>query len=350
MTVTSRQIWGASGEIRRIEFVRSHAAESHQDGPVPIRNPDFRPLVDGLDRDGSVGGLGDRSRAAGGVKDCLDRIKTADAGGYFRFRGDMHLWNMMELNSRCKASGFQTENNSRNYDQCSRTRDLGVKVNWNDRLCDIVDANGWSKAEFARRVDPEGWEKSKERIYKYLQRTEPGKKPPPYPKADILPKILKAIGKTKIYLDYGELAPDAEATVGPERPEPRKRIRILGRGAGGDDGEIVLGDDPVGFADMPATLEGVRGAYAVYIHGDSMYPRWFSGDTVFIDPHRPIRIGDFVLVKFQKDEHSEPRGFAKRLVSRTEKEIVLEQYNPQKKIKFSRSIVKEMHYILRPGE
>jgi hypothetical protein len=226
---------------------------------------------------------------------------------------------------------------------------------WNDRLMDLLEQRHIPVAELARLVaGAEATENEVEsvlqRLYKYAKRSNEASKPVPRPRGDMLPRIALALGVTPVFLEFG--TPDAagEAAIGALRPEPRKRIELQGRGQGGDDGEIVLGGGPVGYADMPPSLEGVRGAFGVYIHGDSMVPRYFSGDIVFMNPVRPTNPGDFVLIEIQREDEDTSRGFVKRLVTKNQKEVVVEQYNPPKRIRFPRRLVKNIYYILRPGE
>src|SRR5438874_9283293 len=66
----------------------------------------------------------------------------------------------------------------------------------------------------------------------------------------------------------------ASVLGGPPRNEP---IPIRSAGRGGGDQEMFLEDGPIGYTARPANLTGVRGAYAIYMVGDSMVPRYEQG-------------------------------------------------------------------------
>jgi transcriptional regulator with XRE-family HTH domain len=70
----------------------------------------------------------------------------------------------------------------------------------------------------------------------------------------------------------------------------------------------------------PPALAGVSNAYAVYMVGDSMEPRYFSGDLLYIDPSRPLTKGCFVLLTL----HNET-ALVRRLVRRHAAETLLVQ-------------------------
>ena len=55
------------------------------------------------------------------------------------------------------------------------------------------------------------------------------------------------------------------------------RIPIRSGARGGTDQEMFLEDGPIGYTPRPANLGGVRSAYAIYMVGDSMEPRYEPG-------------------------------------------------------------------------
>ncbi len=145
--------------------------------------------------------------------------------------------------------------------------------------------------------------------------------------------------------------PANEITVRPKLREPKDKLRVLGRGHGGKDDEFDIDNDQiVGYIDCPPSLEANRDAYGVYIHGESMLPRYEPGDAVSVNPDRPTRPGDYVVLQIRKGEHGGTSGLIKRLVRKNDREVVVEQFNPAKQLKFSRKDVISIHYILRPGE
>ncbi|HEX5934218.1 MAG TPA: S24 family peptidase, partial [Pseudorhizobium sp.] len=78
-------------------------------------------------------------------------------------------------------------------------------------------------------------------------------------------------------------------------------IPVLGQTTAGPNGRFVLNGSEVGRVFTPPMLEGVEGAYAVRVYGTSMEPRYFAGETVWINPREPVRAGDDVIVQMLAD-------------------------------------------------
>ena len=127
-------------------------------------------------------------------------------------------------------------------------------------------------------------------------------------------------------------------------------IPVYGHAVGGKDGEFVLSGNQVSEVLAPPNLSHVRDAYAVYVVGDSMEPRYFAGETVFVNPRLPISRGSFVVAQISKDQEAEPRAYVKRFVSQDAKRLRLEQYNPKKMLEFAMSAVVAIHRIVMSSE
>ena len=61
-------------------------------------------------------------------------------------------------------------------------------------------------------------------------------------------------------------------------------------------GEAGMNDSVAGEIPMPPTLAHIKGIYALYVEGSSMEPQYFPGDLIFLNPARPARAGDCVVV------------------------------------------------------
>jgi phage repressor protein C with HTH and peptisase S24 domain len=127
-------------------------------------------------------------------------------------------------------------------------------------------------------------------------------------------------------------------------------IPVYGHAVGGKDGEFVLSGNQVSEVLAPPNLLRVRDAYAVYVVGDSMEPRYFAGETVFVNPRLPISRGAFVVAQISKGEEPEPRAYVKRFVSQDAKRLRLEQYNPKKILEFPVSAIVAIHRIVMSSE
>lgn len=141
-------------------------------------------------------------------------------------------------------------------------------------------------------------------------------------------------------------APNARV-VGAAPEMDRDAVPVYGRACGGDDGKYEFNGEVIGWAPRPANLRGVPGVYAVYIDGESMYPRYKSGETAIAQPGRSIAKGDDVIVQLAPDNESDsPFGFVKEFVGYTPTKIILSQFNPVKRIEFDRDRVVSVHRIV----
>lgn len=73
--------------------------------------------------------------------------------------------------------------------------------------------------------------------------------------------------------------------------------------------------------------------FALRVEGDSMEPRYFSGDLVVLDPHREPRSGNRVVARLKENE-----GVLFKLYTVTGNDVTLSSYNPMyPPLKFKRS-------------
>lgn len=119
-------------------------------------------------------------------------------------------------------------------------------------------------------------------------------------------------------------------------------LPLLGQVRGGNDQYYFgNGTDVLSYTYRPVELLNVKGAYAVYVHGDSMSPRFEQGEMLYVDPIRPARPGDDVIVQMQDGE-----GYVKRLVRRTQRVIVCRQFNPPEEVEYPAGEVRSIHLII----
>lgn len=214
------------------------------------------------------------------------------------------------------------------------------------------------------------------------------------PKTSTLEKLLAAVDLTlpEFYAlqSSGNLetrraaAPRLEAKTDPYRPAPADLISSMRGGQGvkidlpvygtaegaaepvGTNGETILaqsmecsGDGAVEHRARPPGLMGRRDVYGLYIVGDSMEPRTWSGELEIFDPVRPPSIGDFVAVYLRTarteegvdhDGEATVRVLYKRLLKRGSNYIELEQYNPPLIFRIPIAHVAKMHRAMRKDE
>lgn len=133
---------------------------------------------------------------------------------------------------------------------------------------------------------------------------------------------------------------------------PRRRVAagklpVLGYAAAGDPDRLVMLAEVVGEVDTPPKLIGVENAYALYVYGKSMIPRYYPGELVFVHPTKPLTADCFCVVQVGKNEPE--GGLIKQFKSWGEK-LVVAQFNPDETLTFDSEEVFDVHRIVGGGE
>ncbi|WJW80518.1 XRE family transcriptional regulator [Bartonella sp. TP] len=173
------------------------------------------------------------------------------------------------------------------------------------------------------------------------------------PRIDTLDKLAVVLQTSTAWLCAGQdaVVENGNAIIqqGVDFLEQHSLLQVYGQAVGGSEGEFILNGSPLYDVLCPPSLSNTVGAYAVEIVGDSMSPRYEEGEIAYIDPLHPIRRGDYVVVQLKDNGSDAPHAFIKRYLFKTEYELVLEQFNPPKRIKFPLGQVISMHYVAMAG-
>lgn len=148
--------------------------------------------------------------------------------------------------------------------------------------------------------------------------------------------------------NFGNTEP-ANAVITSQNVSGGHIIPVYGNAVGGIDGEFAMNGGILYEVVAPPVLNNVSGAYAVLISGDSMEPRYFDGDLAYVNPDRRVTKGDFVIAQIRNEVDGPLLAFVKRFVRHNAEELVLEQYNPPKQIRFPHDHVHSVHYIAMSG-
>jgi phage repressor protein C with HTH and peptisase S24 domain len=119
------------------------------------------------------------------------------------------------------------------------------------------------------------------------------------------------------------------------------RIPIRSAARGGIDQEMFLEDGPIGYTPRPANLAGVRSAYAIYMVGDSMMPRYEPGWLLHVNPFKPPTRGRDVVVYKEGQV-----VLIKQFVGWEGDTLVLRQLNPPDTLRVPRAQVRECHLVV----
>lgn len=174
-----------------------------------------------------------------------------------------------------------------------------------------------------------------------------GRGSPPITEAEIL--VLAGVGPVPA-------GPALETNVSSPLPAPSPAsmpldVPVLGTAVGGSGADFTLNNGVVDYARRPPGVARNKAVFCVFVRGDSMEPRFEAGDLLYINPARPARNGDDVLVEMHPDQQGEPgAAYIKRLEGQTPTKLILRQFNPAKRIEIPIVRVLRVCPILRTSE
>lgn len=126
-----------------------------------------------------------------------------------------------------------------------------------------------------------------------------------------------------------------------------KDVAVLGTAAGGADGDFLLNGETIDYVRRPPGILTASGTFALYVTGESMWPRYDEGQLVYVSNARAPSIGDDVIVELLPEQEGEAgRGYIKRLKKRTPTKLIVEQFNPPTEIEFDVGEVKQVFRII----
>ena len=131
-----------------------------------------------------------------------------------------------------------------------------------------------------------------------------------------------------------------------EQPSLTSRdLPVMGAVKGGAEGFYFNEGEAKEFVVRPPALGGVSNAFALYVDGESMEPRYYAGEMLYVNPNRPVTRGCFVAV-----EMDDGQGLIKQFVRRNDNHLVLAQFNPPKELRLPVAQVKRIYRITGSGE
>lgn len=118
-------------------------------------------------------------------------------------------------------------------------------------------------------------------------------------------------------------------------------LPVRGLAQAGHHQALLLADAAVSFVERPPSLCGNNQAFAVWVAGQSMLPRYRPGEMVYVDPTKPLSAGCFALL-----EMADHTAFIKEYMGQNRARILLRQYNPQRKIELPSAEIKGLYRII----
>ena len=118
-------------------------------------------------------------------------------------------------------------------------------------------------------------------------------------------------------------------------------LPVLGTARGGSDALMFNDGEVVERVTRPSLLAGATQAYAVYMTGESMEPRYHALELLYVNPARPITGGCYVVL-----QKANGVAIVKRFTRRSDHVVVLEQLNPRVEIQVPAGEVAAIHRIV----
>lgn len=164
--------------------------------------------------------------------------------------------------------------------------------------------------------------------------------------------LVSGLGdEPSVFLPRSDATPATQAPPLPSRNGMPLDVPVMGTAAGSlARGAFQLEGGVVDYVRRPPALIGARDIYALYVEGSSMEPQYFPGDLIYVNPHKPPRIGDIVVVQCRNGEHTPEEASLGIYRKRTEKAVTIGKRNPVAEIDLSRDHVKDIHRVLTMNE
>lgn len=152
-------------------------------------------------------------------------------------------------------------------------------------------------------------------------------------------QIEKFFGE-KLEISIAESAPQT-----PRRRVTPSKIPVYGYAAAGDAERIAYADSQIiDYLDPPPFWRGGDDLAYVRLVGDSMEPRYFSGEIVPVRLNLPPAKGQDCLIEF-----NDSTALVKTYQGQRDGRIFAEQYNERRAMDFDAASVRALHTIWKPG-
>lgn len=124
-----------------------------------------------------------------------------------------------------------------------------------------------------------------------------------------------------------------------------QKIPMYGRAIVGADG-VAMDGRVIGWTFCPPGFEDVDRIYASYINGNTMFPRYKTGEVVWMHPNKPPKGGDDVFLQIQREGEEPPLGIAREFIAWDGDTLSVSQHNPPQNTTFQKNEVLAMHVIV----
>lgn len=174
------------------------------------------------------------------------------------------------------------------------------------------------------------------------------------PTADKLGRFAAETGVRGEWLISGEgsmeLSTPAPVDVKSNSRNGTTTIPVMGTAESVPGGPVEWNGESIDEVGRPPFLAGAKGAYALYVTGSSMEPRYNAGETIYVHPGRPRLPNDYVVVLLSKpSDPGKKFVLIRQFISQTEQSTTFLQLKPRKTMTLPTAQVLEMHTIVGSG-
>ncbi|WP_417790673.1 XRE family transcriptional regulator [Terasakiella pusilla] len=164
------------------------------------------------------------------------------------------------------------------------------------------------------------------------------------PRMETLTRIAQAIDVDPQLLIYGNGEPGVRTaktrlhpTVTQAMPQD---LPIYGDPNAIADSFMLNVGDPIDYIARPAIFANNTRAFACYVTGIDMEPRYYRGELLLIDPVRPFQVTDYVLI-----EKTDGTACVRLLQDIDHESVTVTQLNPDEEQSFPRAEIKHIYKI-----
>ncbi len=130
-----------------------------------------------------------------------------------------------------------------------------------------------------------------------------------------------------------------------ENAAPLPLVPVYGYAAGSlQKGLNLANGEIVDWVNRHPSQVGIGGAFAVYVFSDSMEPRYFRGELVYVHPGRPPEMNRDCLVEMQNGD-----AYIKRYLRQSEDKIRVAQFNPPEEKEIPKGDIKAIYAVVGRG-
>jgi len=128
-------------------------------------------------------------------------------------------------------------------------------------------------------------------------------------------------------------------------------VPVYGTAVGGMDADFEMNGEVIDRVRRPPGITNARNAFALYVVGTSMEPRYDEGDLIFVHPGKPPVPGCDVVVELNAvDEFGRQKALLKTYRGKTPTKLLLAQFNPEGPLELALDEVKQVLRVLRTNE